>query len=395
MAKGSVTYTRTGFDAVPDKRYAVNGIEEIFTKDDQGNPIFKLYDNNFTQQKELKIGIKLRTQTGEDGPAMFLLPAEFVALVHMFGGSDFFPAKGWTSNSAVLLSGMNKANAGAKVVGCESKGGYVNTYNFPELHPPKGQYKVQFKEAFSPKNPGTYFFSEGGNDSQYIILKFEIVEGPFEGFVTSVFMNNCFVDYQEINGEIYSAMDGAPVAPMGKTYQRWEALGTYFVPGLWENYDWEIDPSKSQYGVCETKQPQVVIISKMLEAKQVVNVWYEKKERKDEYWFDPLNLEMFNPKPAIVQEVTLQDFVDYVKSKTWTYEDASGDTHEFENIFESENPLVFVTNEEGKSLWARQYLGGEVGPWVAAGLDPNKTDFASLGSQQLAKLLEEMKARYN
>lgn len=382
MAKGVTIIEGSAREPVMDKNYYVTGIEEFIIKDDNNNPIFKLYGTT------LKTGIKFRTQNGEEGPAMMLTAAEFIALVQTFGAKDFAPKGQARMQSAVLLEGQRKANEQNKMIVVESRKGYVNAIT--DMHPPEGQYEVVFKEAFSPKFPGTMDFSPGNKEnSEYMLLKFEIVNhSVWEGFILSQFMNNSFVDYCEIDGVVYSAIEGEkPVLAPGKSSERWVAFGTFFGDNLWARWEWATEPSKSPYGVCEVQKPQYVLINQAIEKQKVVKVWYQKKERSNDFWFDMIDLKKFN---EVVEdrEATIEDFVQFIKDHTWYKEDGETE-YSLEEIISSENPLVFTGPE-----WAVQYLGGDLGPWNRAGLDPNDHRFEILSSTQLGRLMEELETQY-
>lgn len=396
--KGVTILENTQRETILDKMYYVKGIEEIISKDEQGNPFFKLYNG------VLKVLVKLKAdREGEEAPAMSLTPAEFIGLVHAFGATDFLPDYSVRESTAVLLEGVQKANAAGQVLAVESKNGWANTYTVRAIHPPEGLYTVKLREVFSPQHPGTLEFSEGRNDSTFIILKFAIVaDGQgnptlWEGFDITIFLGNPFVNIHqnEATGEVLNAIDrGHPLMEHGKPSARWEAFGKYFAPGIWDTYEWAVEPSKSRWGVCEVTSPQYPIIHAALAAGVEVKVWYEKMERKDDYWFDLLAVRQHNPEPVVLKETTVQDFIDYVKSKTWTYTDAAGELVEIDEVFASEVPLEFVLNDDNKSEWALNFLGGDNGTWAAAGLPEDDHRIEALSSQQLEDLIAEMKVRF-
>jgi hypothetical protein len=395
MAKGIKVVTEDAFEKIMDKVYYADGIEDIISLDPAGNPIYKLSNTN---DLDLKVWVKLRCMPDrngkrEEGPAISLRPAEFVALVHLFGAKDFTPTKQTRTLSPVLLEGVSKANEAAEAIAVESKNGWASVYDIPALHPPEGKYGVQFSGAFSPQFPGSYDFTSGGNDSHYIILKFLIVtdgngdETMWEGFEISVFLNNAFVDYHEHNGEISNAMElGHPLIVPGKNGDRWQEFGRYFAPGIWEEYDWQTNPNNSRWDVCEVKKPQYVLFNRALEKERTVYVWYEKTERTDKFWFDLLALKQHNSSPQTKQVWTGADFVTFVTARKWHY--AEGDMPE---LFVSTDPVLFTSEGE---TWANMYLAGEAGPLKVAGINLDETPFAALSSEQFEKLMNEMRNRY-
>lgn len=392
MAKGITIVEQKERQPVPDSRWAVNGIEEIFSRDDGGNPVFRPVGNM------VKLFARLRTVSGETGPAMSLTAAEYVALVHAFGGTQYAPTPANHTFPAVLLEGQKYANTGGKTLYVESKGGWVDARKVRELRPPEGLYTVKYTGHYSPDDPTGYAFSAGKFDDNrgYLILKFEIVGDSngkptvWNGFGISLFLNNVFVDALDENGVVYNAHElGHPVGLPKPDRTRWDAFGKYFADDAWEMHDWQVDPVKSEYGVCEVEMPQVVLLKRAEKAQTPVKVWWEKKQKNDNYWFDLAEIKKYNGDPETVRSATQQEVADYILGKNWVKDDET--PFDSSMLLESVDPITFT--EEGRE-WAKVYLAGPLGFWAQAGLDPNNKQFSALTPEQLGKLLAAMEKRF-
>jgi hypothetical protein len=393
MAKGIHIVEQPEFKSIDDGSYIVNGIEEFISKKEDGTPIFKeSFDG------KMKVQLKLRTTTGTEGPAVGLTAPEFVALVHAFGGTTFLPSKDDRMLSATLLEGKDVANAAATKLSVQSRKGWCN---YPPINLLEGGYTVEFVDAHRPDFTDGYEFLE--KEGQYgpyesIVLDFKVVGDAagnntvWDGYDISIWMSNVFLDAQESEEGIDQATDlGFPLIMGGKNGERWVNFGKYFVPGVWQDYDWQTEPSNSEYGICEVLKPQYVLINKAKECKSQVKVYYEKKEKSNAWWFDLADLPKSNLSvPQTTRTATIEEFVIFVKSRAWVND--ADEPILVDKIFESESPLTFT--DSGKDYWATKYLGGDAGPWVQAGLSLDDRRFETLTPTQLGKLMTEMEARY-
>lgn len=383
---GIYVIEKDGFENIEDGRYVVNGIADIITKKEDGTPYFK--ENN----GDLKVMLKLRTITGIDGPAMSVTPAEFVALVHAFGATDFLPSYDDRMLATTLLRGMNEANEKSKKLSVDSVNGYANRAN--DSHAGEGMHTVKF--IGTPGDLNTWI---EGTYGQYMTFLFEIVgdakgnPSVWTGYRIPIFMSDVFVDMQDDGtGKILNAMElETPIMLGGVNARRWEAFIKYFAPDV-ANRHWEVNPAKSEYGVCEVTDPATVIINEALKAKRSMKVYYKsfpKKQGGVSWKFELTSLPEWNDlETSSTNSVKVEDFVRFVADKTWP----ADDDKVFENIFESTKPVVFSADG---IQWAQKYLGGEAGPWAEAGLPlENKPPLEALTSAQLTALMQTMRQRY-
>lgn len=386
------------FSKILDKRYNVNGIEEFISKTDSGDPVFK------EQNNRLVVWLKLRTVSGEEGPALSLEPAEFVGLVHAFGGKKFFPKN--RLSTAALLEGQQLANAAAKPQVVESVGGWASVFKMRDIiAPPDLQnYTVKFVRASEyNQQSGDYHFTDYPWGSTGMYFEFEITgdaqgnKTPWEGFKISRFMDKVFEDSVTVGDKTWNASElGKPLftrtekGGIPTSVNQWIGFMKYFAPAVYEDYEWEVDPARSEYGVNEVLNPQYVIINEALKLGRKVKIhWRPKKEGYSGSTFDLFEetLDKINESYADVDDDarTVEDIVEYIKLR---FPD--------EEVFETESPVVFKRNAEGVAQWAVDHFGGENGPWAAAGLplvDP-KPALEELTVEQTTRLHEELVARY-
>lgn len=391
------------FETIPDGTYRVNGIAEFLPncRDDSGNPIF-------TEMNGLpKIAVKLRLPTGEEGPAYSCTAPEYIALVQAFGGTydGFKLTRTNRTSAAALLHGKQAANAAGKLLEVTAKKGWTNYV--PDADLPEARYTVRFVDAHRPDWLPNYNFAEGRNSSKFLLFDFEVLgDGNgkptiWEGYPLTVFMYDEFVESMEdTNGKLVVATQaGIPLyrrtgnggIPVGAT--RWDNFIRYFAPGVAE-HEWEVNPLQSAYGVCEVHEPQYVFIDYAKRAGQRVIIYYKARPRGTGRYFDMLDLPMLNgdafdeeaeEEPEELPEAppNLEDLLSYI-SKRW--EDMT--------VYTVAEDGAVVFTEEGKS-WAREFMGGEHGPWVRAGLDLNeRRGLHTLSEIELAKLLTEFVAQY-
>lgn len=394
------------FKPVEDREYVVNGIEAFISKDDSG-PFFKEING------EMKVLLRLRCVDGEEGPAMSCSPVEFVALVNAFGG-NFTDPDGkvkftlTTTNRMspkALMIGMKSANAAAKHLTVESKRGWVNIMS--QLTPPEGKYTVKFVNAHRPdRDPNNLRFQRVANSSgsfESLIFEFEIVGDGlgnptiWEGYRIAEFMNNPFVEqYETESGKTITAQDeGCPLwrrdertGGIPTVVKLWMEFIHYFVPSVLR-HEWCVDPTDSPFGVSEVLEPQYVIVHEAKRAANLVKVWYGQKKRSTRKGIDLRNLPMMNDAAPEEQEEVLQPnalltLVEYIEQR-WP------DVVIFAQSTPDDPAVVFT--EAGK-IWAKEYLGGDNGPWVRAGLNLADRRLHTLNEAQLEALLAELEDQY-
>jgi hypothetical protein len=369
------------YATIEDKFYTCKGFEFIIRED---NP--PQYEDLNGEEKVL---IKFLTFDGAEGPAASLSPAEFIALVHKFGGEDYTPSVEDLKETSCLIEGKEKANKAGKQLSVESKGGWARQYSL-SLHIPEGKYTVKFKGAHrQDREEGNYHFTRremGENVNEFLIFDFVVTGNAlgkpsiYDGFEFSLFMTNVFVAGKNVNGKNINAEEIAqPVMVGNVTSKRWLEFARYFAPAL-DDYEWEVDPTKSRYGVSEVLQPQYVIINEALKADQRVVVYYEpiKGKRTTKWTVELADLSKVNERAEKVteesseEEYTLKDFVNVVK-------EIAG-----ENIFESEDPVSFTS--EGKE-WAEKNLSDI---WTKENGFPNVRVFTILKSSQIEQLINHL-----
>lgn len=389
------------WEDIPDGTYNVNGIEEFLPncRDAAGNPVF-------TEMNGLpKIAVKLRLPNGEEGPAYSCTAPEYIALVQAFGGSFTKLTRANRTSSAMLLAGKQSANATGKILRVEVKKGWTNYVPGADL--PEGRYTVRFEDAHRPDWMPNYNFAEGRGGGRFLIFRFVVVgDGSgkptiWEDYPLDVFMHDEFVESMEdSNGRMVVAKEaGIPLyrrtenggIPINAT--RWDNFIRYFAPGVAE-HEWEVDPLQSAYGVCEVHEPQYVFVDYAKRGGQRVVVYYKDKQRGKGRYFDMTDLPMLNgdafdedPEPEaedmpLKEDASLDDLLSYISEK-WAEID----------IFNINDGAVVFT-EEGKA-WAREYMGGESGPWMRAGLDLNdRRGLHTLSPNEIGKLYAEFIAQY-
>ena len=408
----------------------VSGIEDFITTCKDGEmPRF------IEMGGRLKIGAVLRRTDGLRGPAISVTPAEYVALVHLFGGSTFAPERDQRTAGPTILQGKELANVGGKPLTVDVKEDWVN--RLPELDLPVGGYTFVFKGAHrNDRTPGNYDFFQTRGESWGLWFSFEVVGDAtgapcrFDGYEVSVFMQDVFVT---------EAADGTTAREAGtpmfmrtgaggvpKNAKRWENFYAFFAPQL-ADHDWQVDAEDSKWGICEVEKPQYVIVNKALEAQQKVVAYYGPKPKGKGRTLDMYDLPKSNPggpgtaaaSPTAVPEkveeqsgvtlaalekanktastgdaVTVTDVCSYITSKWPVYssDDATG------QIFQTVSEELVVFSVAGRA-WAKQHLSDNAednslpSPYARAGIE-DRTPLHVLTSDQLGKLLQELEAQY-
>ena len=409
MAKGLPIHTgdpnieQGTFEKLPDVIYRVNGINKIISVDEKGDPIFKLQNGRLVLQFEFRSGIN------DPGPACSASPAEFWALAGAMGAE--LPEAAQATSSQAITRAVDQINRSGKSLSVESANGWVNANRIPGATPPIGKYTVRLARVHRPDfAPDTYDFQHmkstfDATDYETLVFDFEIVGLPngkpslYDGYLISLFMNNPFTDTKvEADGKIIRAVDvGTPLWARDPRnngipihVRRWETFITYFCPEARE-HDWQVDPAKSEYGVCEVLQPQYVFINEALKAGRRVNVYYKAKTRGKGNFFDMLDIPYENdpntlppvevtPQASAKQPVQLLDLITYIEQR-WPEA----------NIFDNSVDDAVVFSAEGRA-WAKEYL---LPAWIKAGLDAtDRKPLHKLTADEVTRLLEAFKNLY-
>lgn len=385
----------------------VSGIEDFITTCKDGEmPRF------IEMGGRLKIGAVLRRTDGLRGPAISVTPAEYVALVHLFGGSTFSPERDQRTAGPTILQGKELANVSGLPLTVDVKEDWIN--RLPELDLPVGGYTFVFKGAHrSDRTPGNYDFFQTRGESWGLWFSFEVVGDAtgapcrFDGYEVSVFMQDVFVT---------EAADGTTAREAGtpmfmrtgaggvpKNAKRWENFYAFFAPQL-ADHEWQVDAEDSKYGVCEVEKPQYVIVNKALEAQQKVVAYYGPKPKGKGRTLDMYDLPKSNPGgpgSAVAPEkkveaqggeaYTASDVTavcSYITAKwpTFKHGDEEGP------IFDTVEPQSVVFSAAGRQ-WATEHLSGTAGAYARAGIE-DRTPLHVLTTDQLGKLLQELEAQY-
>lgn len=421
MAKGMPRHTgdpriQTGqqsFDKYPTGNETVNDIARFIsldTSDPQNpKPIF------VEQNEQLVVRFIFKKMDGTDGPPCSATAPEFWAIVRALGGEVDQEKPTTRHTSEALARGLKSVNErqiknGIKVY---VNNRWVNGDRIDLATPPEGKYTIKFlgmhRLDYAQDN---LQFSEYKNErtnkmQQVLIADFEILSNGFgkptlwDGYKLSAWMENPFTDMTvDTNGKTVNAVDkGYPLfarKPETKEIVRdafiWENFGTYFAPSLKE-YEWIIDPSKSDFHVCEVLEPQYVFNALALKDNRKVVVNYKKHPlgkkpniSQGDIPFDNELADIDVDEQQTQAETTSSSvftLVSYLESKF-------SDVKIFENSNADSNEFNFT--DAGKE-WAIKNMGGEEGPWVRAGLSlENRKALHELTEEEATNLLNAFKA---
>lgn len=400
MHTGDTNVTAGEFPVLPDSTYTISGIDDFVHKDEGGNPYFKEYNG------EMKVMFRFSLYGVADmqGPVMSCTAPEFIALVAAFGG-DWGSYKVTRTNrmsSETLLRGKDAINKSTKRLVVETRKGWVNF--IPEAVPPEGKYTVKFIGARRMDRAEGNLHFQPSAYGETLLLEYEIVgDGAgkpsiWDGFVIGQFLGNPFAIGEVLPGgtAISAREEGRPLWKRdersgGVPYivSDWVEFINYFAPEVL-SHDWKTDPAESPYNVVEVEQPQYVILNAAKQAGHTAKVWYQKRKRSARRGFALRDLPMVNDPPDIdldeeeVQPAALGDVIEFIETR-WP------ETKIFEQSKNGDTDVTFT--EEGRE-WAKEYLGGESGPWARAGLDLNDRRLHVLDDEQVSRLLNELKTQY-
>lgn len=396
MAKGMPKHTGDpnieagSFEKVPDGNYIIKKISRFISTDDSGNPIFVEQNGRLVVRLEFEPNIPCSAS-----------PAEFWGIVRALGGNVDVPPQQRTSPQA-LVRALDSVNNSPKTITVTVRNGWVNGDRIVAAGPAKGKYLCRFAGAHRPDfEADNYHFAEiKGKNGVFrtLIFDFEILGNMYgkptlyDGYVFSIFMNDPFTtSYTDLGGNEVNALEvGVPLYARDERTggipmlaQRWDIFARYFAPTL-ENHDWQVDPLKSDFGICEVEQPQYVFINYAKKDDRKVVMYYKEKTRGTGMTVDLMDVPVDNgtaEQTAKDTPATLSDLLHYITER-WPEM----------NIFDTENPTLFT--DEGRE-WAKQFMGGSTGPWVASGLSlENRKALSELTPNEITALLAAFRDRY-
>lgn len=366
------------FSSVADGTHKVNGVDVIAKWMENDLPIFRL------SQDTLKLGLKFRKVDGTEGPAMSVTAPELYALALVFGVNlaDLKPRYNNRTDGNVVNKLIELINEKKTAIEVTSRNGWTN--RIAEMRPPIQQYTFSFQGFSRPDRQPGYAWQIFG-DSESLIATF-VIEGDangtknlWSGYPISMWFNNGFTTEVEAEDGKHNAYDDGRfffrpnylTGDITKAAKLWSAFGSLFLNEQLDKHVWQSDPALSDFGVDEMANPQVVFCNYAEEmVGKTVTGWLRQ-----------------NGKYAVVD---LEGIL--ASSTSYSWED--------ENVLE---PLIeFVASTFGPGLlseegtftpkgkkWAKDYLE-ERKAWENAGLDLSNRELASLTSEQVTKLIEEI-----
>lgn len=395
----------TPIETIADGEYNVNGIDKFIGSSvgANGEPCMSPING------EMRVMLKLRTPSGQEGPAWSGTIAEYLGLVNAFGGDFTDPAvSGFTLNKAnrdssiALHVGKRSANRAGKTIKVYSDGGWAKRV---PLTVPERRYKVRFVEAFRKERDADFpyrfdeFKSRKGGTYKALLFKFEIAEGLYEGFPIIVQMSNPFVTPEILadddDNQYRDPRDqGEPLMLNGyqKSGSRWNNFAQFFAPSSM-GHGWAIEPKDSAYNVSEVFEPQFVLINAALKDNKVVDTYIEVGNYGPS--FDLADLHKFNAESeegteplaadaGVEQPQELLNLINYIEKK-WSDQ----------TIFDNSDPFspAIPFTKEGIE-WAKEHFASS-GVWEAAGLDlTNRKPLHLLTAEEVTGLHDALIAQY-
>jgi len=257
------TVKENNFEAVPDGKYKVIGIEDFFTLDSRELPVFVPQGGDVVVRGHLKLSpaeLKKLADEGKQvtqGPAFSANRNQLMLILRALGGNVNRLPEGETT--AFLLEVQTRANnAGveqtAQVTGGEGWAKYISGTN-PEENV---GYIWEFVNATTHDKteplrfqPVSFPGKKGGNYTQEIVYFWFRLAGdmwgkptPYDGYQFRMIVANPF------SGEVRKVDD-----------DRWQAFVRLYLPEGFENRDWQEDPEKSEFGINELDNPIIVYVN--------------------------------------------------------------------------------------------------------------------------------------
>lgn len=249
------------FGEFPKGNYTVNGIEDFFTVDDQGFPVFK-------PSKTGKLISNCHLRVDENVarfPAWSGTAEDYYKLATAMGAN--LEGLKVESTTHFLMEIDKRVNSHPREMGMTvGSNGWVSFV--PALQPTTGMYRLAFKDAYSLDKTTPISFQKKDNpfDAQHplsiVRFQFEIVsdvEGDteFAGRTFMVDVNDPFDGVSEGLPAWKRALNGGMLSAQRRLLT---FMGIYWPDA--EDYKWVADPEQSEYGIDETRNPIVVIVDK-------------------------------------------------------------------------------------------------------------------------------------
>jgi hypothetical protein len=383
----SINPKEGGFEDFEAGVYTIYGIEDYFSKDESELPVFKVVQN------ELKAHCHFTTN-GTQFPAWSGTKDEYVRLAKALGAKvDDLQVEATTEFLLQIQKRINAAHAETEVyVGTN---GWVKKIN--ALLPLTGFYRVTFKDAFSLDKTVPVKFQDqtstfnGKEITQGVVwFQFEIISDVEDGtdHAGDTFLVRVFDPFDGVFNN-NPAWKHAKNGGMLNGQRRLMAFLNIFWPDV-EDYTWEVNPQRSDYGVNEAENPLAVIVAKAKESGRQAMTRIETNEK----GFVKMELMDLAPckssvpttaKPAATTKKVHMNIIKTINE------------HAFPVI--GENALISSTDDpyafSAKGLgWCKE----NVAPiWDVIELpktETGKRDFSILTSEQAAKLVNALDKKF-
>lgn len=268
------------FDEFPAGVYTMIGIEDYFSKDDEDLPIFKPFDNGLRAHCHIKTKETLSQPPAWSGEAK-----DYLRLAQVLGADiEGLEAKADTKFLQQIQKRINAVNFETQFYA--QSNGWVSRIN--ALLPPNGFYKVRFVKAFSLDNsdPITFQekenFFEPDNPNHVVRFMFEIISDVEDGldYAGTTFV----IEVHNPFDGVFNNLPSWKHAKNGGMLVGQRRLMTFlniFWPDV-EDYQWIVDPERSEYGINEAENPIHVIADK---ASQSDKLAITRVEVNDKGWF--------------------------------------------------------------------------------------------------------------
>jgi hypothetical protein len=372
------------FDQAPDGLHVVDGV--TFRRVDGEDPVYVEKDG------ELKILTEFHSRSADTNPVAYLTPPEVLGLALAFGAKLPRQITAQTRTNARFLLLIEEAiNKTGKTLSLSSKNGWIN--QIPGMNPPAARYYMKFVGATRPDRKPDDLSWQAGQYGDSLIFEFKIVKDfmgkptIWEGFTVGWFVNNPFAE-QQADGMLRFARNENGKVSLDA--QRMAKFIEHFAPDVYD-HTWITDPTESPHAVNELVSPQYVIVHEALAAGNEVEVpcAITKKGRfvpqldqigADDIFEDVDDLPDVDVDEGVEQPSNLMDLVDLLET-------VSGETQ----LFEQSDSTDLVLTDAGKE-WMRENIAG---PWERAGLPKDDRRLTVLKTEQVTKLLEELKKQFS
>lgn len=250
-----------GFETLEKGEYTLTGIKDYFSKDEEELPIFKPYDNGLRAMCHFSL-----EQDTASLPAWSGTKEDFYKLAKNLGANvDGLVVENTSHFLLEIQKRINSTNVTSPIYVGDK--GWVR--KVVAMLPPDGLYKLRFEGAMSldgsePISFQTNSYTFNGHlVSEEVLKLLFLVESDISGNQeykdTPVWVNlvNPFDGVFDNQPAWLRAQNGGMLI----SQRRMMAFLNCFWDGV-ENYIWQTDPEKSDYGINEAENPIVVIVEK-------------------------------------------------------------------------------------------------------------------------------------